>query len=66
MLADKQILIFLFAISSGSGRRNSIKLFVLNFIISNSFGLQPLVGRYKAPAQQQALNIIATSNNLKA
>jgi hypothetical protein len=32
MLADEYILIFLFAISSGSSRRNSIWLFVVNFI----------------------------------
>jgi len=32
MLADEYILIFLFAISSSSSRRNSIWLFVVNFI----------------------------------
>jgi hypothetical protein len=43
MLADEYILTFLFAISSSSSRRNSIWLFVVNFInifsISSGSGL---------------------------
>jgi hypothetical protein len=43
MLADEYILIFLFAINSSSSRRNSIWLFVVNFIyifsISSGSGL---------------------------
>jgi hypothetical protein len=37
------------------GQTQFYSTFVLNFIISNSIGLHYRAGRYKIPAQQQAL-----------
>ncbi len=58
MLADEYILIFLFAISSGSVRRNSIWLLVVNFNISFSIGFSCRADTATIPAQQQALNVV--------
>jgi hypothetical protein len=53
----------LFAISSGSSRRFSIYLLVVNFNFSNSIGLLFLAGHYKIPAQHQALPVTGKHND---
>lgn len=54
MLADEYLLSFT-SLSAHVQLTEFYSIFVLNFINSNSIGLQFRAGRYKIPAQQQAL-----------
>jgi hypothetical protein len=60
MLADESMINFLFAVSIGSVRRNSIELFVLNFITSNFKGLQFRAGHYKFRLSIKPCTLAAT------
>jgi hypothetical protein len=52
----------LFAIRSSPGSTFNVQLFVVNFNFSFSIGLRFQAGRYKIPAQQQALPVSGHAN----
>jgi hypothetical protein len=62
MLANESILIFLFAISSGSGGRNSIQLLSLTSTSVILLGYCTGLTEHGIPAQQQAPNVACNIN----
>jgi hypothetical protein len=64
MLADESLINFLFAVSIGSVRQNSIELIVLNFITSKFMRLQFRAGHYKFRHSIKPCSLAATLGDL--